>query len=124
MLLLAALPFAGAAGGLCVPSCDVIAQPFGYVSPVTVAQSGSTVSWTSLSGGHPTAPDSTCFVVQASESTVGKATFRLDDERLFAAVDNVEKMCPDAVAAPDGSAILPYRCLIHPAMRGVLVVTP
>lgn len=121
-LLLASLTPAALAAGLCVPTCEVISHDLGYASPVTLVTSGSTVTWSSIGLPHTATATDFCFHVAFSGSSPDSASFRVDAGQLFVKVGTTEKKCAGAAALPDGTTVLPYYCILHQNMRGVLVV--
>lgn len=125
---IAALPpgVPGACEGTCpVPGSGIT----GFLPPVEVVRSGSTVAWQSLDGiGHLNledfagTPADGCFAAAYGSGQDGLVTFRLEGGALVAEQAGAARTCRSAVLQ-GGSAVLTYYCRFHSlTMRGVLVV--
>lgn len=106
----------------------------GFVPPVLLLKSGSTVEWQSLDGlGHVNregavnakpAETSCINVAYVGSLFDGQATFRLEGGGLVAEAMGVTRTCATATVTEAGAA-LAYQCVLHPlVMKGVLVVVP
>lgn len=125
--LFALLPSAAGIALGCIPSCEVEAADTGYTSPVTVISSGDSIAWRSVDNAHVTqetaAGGGECFsVVSAGQETSEPVRFDLADGVLTATSYGDTYTCAFAIVTPE-SAVLLYHCLIHPTMRGAIVVT-
>lgn len=115
----------------CAPSCTVLTVDNAFVPPVTVVESGATLTWapaplarnphTSTAVG-----DAPCFNAFYGAGSTARATLTLVDGQLLARTGNgADKPCLDALMMPGGAARLSYVCLLHPStMVGELVVLP
>lgn len=127
-------PVAATPTPLCDGSCEVWSHSIGYLPPVVVLTSGSTVTWTSLDTSHvdsetllldDTAP---CFTVSSDIVTpTPPVRFDVVAGALVATTDPagpapLSATCRNAVPAGPTGAALNYHCVLHPEMRGVLVV--
>lgn len=121
-LVLTLLTPAALAAGICAPSCAVVTNDYSYVTPITVVTTGATITWSSIGLPHTASAPDYCFNVAYSGSAPGSATFRTEAGQLFVKVGNIEKKCAGAAALPDGTTVLPYVCILHQNMRGVIVV--
>lgn len=121
-----------AAAEACAPSCTVQGLYLGYASPVTILTSGSSVTWVfldPLAAAH-TATSSTggsaCMNMAFNAAHAVTGQFVIQDEGLHALTPSVtgtrDALCTEASPLPDGTYVLPYFCLYHTHMRGVLVV--
>lgn len=129
LLVLLALPPALAAVEPCLPSCTVPGhERAGFLPPVTLVESGATLTWTAPDNVAHTATDAKgfCFHTAFNGNTPGTSTFRLVGGVLVGeSPGRAPKVCAAATPLPDGSFVLPYVCLYHPlAMTGQLVVRP
>lgn len=131
ILALALVPLASGLPGSCADPCVIASDgTFGYTPPASVLASGGSVVWTSNDYGHYTVPgrgfldggDFCFYVGHTPDEPSPPVRFDLRDGALFATVDDVTTSCGPAVATPAGAA-LPYFCVIHPTMRGTLIVT-
>lgn len=109
--------------------CEILTTSAGYVTPTTEIASGGRVVWTSTEASHPTsnsADGDRCFLV-----TVGATVepvpvlFEITGQGVRATTDaGVGPLaCTDASPLPDGSYLLPFRCLLHVWMNGALLIT-
>lgn len=132
--LLAALPTAPASPLACTGECYASwIGGVGFVPPVLVITSGSTVSWGStdperhvnIEGAAQLGQES-CFTVWYDAETAGTARFEVADGVLHgAAIGDALAPCTTATFLSGGEAVLQYHCVIHPTtMRGALVVEP
>lgn len=127
--------FGSAAGSApeCSDPCSVEALAVGYLSPVNDIASGTRVEWSASADSHPTS-DTTdqvtrCFLVEVGVGvTPTPVRFDIDGGTLRAttAPGTAEESTSTCVNATllDGSYILPFRCMIHGFMNGVLRVHP
>ncbi len=131
LALAAAIPAHGTPAA-CDDPCGITAAITGYVLPVTEIASGTQVRWSSVDLGHPTSEGPTgdeCFTIPVGPSTDPiPVRFDVSDGVLRAttapgAPDPEARECTAAVAVPDGSMLLPYRCLVHPWMNAALLIT-
>lgn len=131
LLALAALASASPVPDTCEDPCRIVGHSFAYVAPVAKVTSGDSVVWGSLDTTHVNGDGSgsgagaTCFAVSGSVVEDSEPV-RLDivDGALLATVGLTTLECTTAELLDDGSFALPYHCLLHPIMRGVLVVAP
>lgn len=129
----------------CVPLCEVQTTRLGNAPPVTVVESGETVTWTIAEGSYHTVisddggQDKRTTVVQGSGAGVdgclhlqvfgpSSAEFRIQDDQLQAldlGEDDPEwQTCEEAVAM-GGGFLLSYHCGIHPRFQNsALLVVP
>lgn len=129
LLLLALVALAG--GGASDGAAHVDATGFGYTPAATVIASGTAVVWRASDtmhitedGGAPGTPDPCFLVFHAPGEDSEAVRFDIVDGRLVATSGGVATDCGNAAAMPDGSHALPFYCVLHPPMRGALVVTP
>ena len=129
--LLLCAPGARAAGALCGDPCQVQVSTAGYVLPVDVITSGTTVVWTASSASHPTSDSARldrCFLVSIGfGSGPGPVRFDVVGADLIATsypgtAEESTAPCNSAAALPGGGFLLPFQCLIHPWMHGALLV--
>lgn len=121
-----------AAAPRCIPSCDVQGNRRAMVTPVTVVQDGSTVTWspTPVDAEPHTATSAGFALDELYDSyTPGAASFELRDDGLYVRSETTAnadwEKATDATVLPDGSALLPYICNLHQTFqRGALLVTP
>lgn len=131
----------------CVPTCETQTSEDGYVSPVTVVESGSTVEWVILQGtlhsatsdvpsedlpgmlvdGTPPFRPGVCMDTEIAQYDPGQATLRLQDGQLQVyEPKNAEagwETCEEAIALPGGGFALSYHCSYHPrSQHGAIVV--
>lgn len=135
MVLLAAaaisvLAPAGATPAACADPCLITANGAGYLPPVVEIASGARAQWISTDVTHVNAEgtgvaaDETCFVASYGTGAPSEpVTFRVTEAGLVAGADGREALCGTAVALPAGGYTLAYYCVLHPLMRGALVVT-
>ncbi len=133
--------------GLCIPSCEIGASAFRFMSPTTIVEANTTVTWTSDDGGFHTVtstdPDydtpatGSCLNKGLAPNAPATGTFRLAngtlESRSIKIVEDdqgeerevvVWTPCPEAVGQADGSFVLHYICTVHPGLqRGQLVIT-
>lgn len=131
-VFVALLALAVPASALCLPTCDVVTvgAPLpgrnpAFVPPLTVIESGSSVSWSSVDGRPHTATDDTdafCFWSDFDSVTPGVVTFFIANAQLWAESDLGFAVCDLATALPDGSFTNAYYCAYHPDMIGQLVI--
>jgi plastocyanin len=112
----------------CVGECTITGSSEAFILPVQEVQSGSSVVWTSIDIGHTNADGAVggarCFVASYSAGDASSPVrFDIAGDQLTATTDGETQTCGNAVATPAGAFVLPYYCVIHPVMRGVLVVT-
>jgi hypothetical protein len=118
----------------CASECSVQAIAAGYVVPVTEIASGARVRWTTTELSHPTTDsaddDTNCFNVGVGASTPTVAVrFVNAGGGLTATTDpggpnEHTEPCGNARALPTGELVLPFHCMLHNWMNGVLVVDP
>ncbi len=119
----------------CANPCGLQGSALGFVTPVAIVTSGSTVSWTALDITHVNADGSgiqvtdTCFRVTYSNTAASTpVTLTIVGSELQATYDvggvPTTSTCATAKALPDGSFALPYYCKLHPEMHGLIVVEP
>lgn len=131
---LAAIALAGpawAGSGACIPSCDIPSNTsLGFLPPVVFVERGSTVTWSSLDGGHTATGHATvvqpaCFHTEYNSARTGSAFFTVLDGKLFtiSELNGGELVeCDHALASPDGTFVLDYICDFHGRMAGKLVI--
>ncbi|MCA1813338.1 MAG: hypothetical protein LC624_05230 [Halobacteriales archaeon] len=115
--------------GMCEGTCPVPGSGItGFVPPVLVLRSGSTVAWQSMDIGHLNLEDAVgqpsdgCFDAFYTTGVDALVTFRVVDGGLVAEQDGVPKACASATAV-GGAQVLTYYCRIHSfTMKGALVV--
>jgi hypothetical protein len=143
-LLLLALGLAVAAPALalvptCASSCNTDARVGAFVLPAAILPTGTSMTWTSVDVQHFVADGTTAAASCVSLPVPGlqasaPVTFTIEADGLHAetgassgggwsGASGADPLCA-ATQLPDGSFALPYRCLIHPEMRGVILVTP
>jgi plastocyanin len=119
--------------GLCVGTCEVPGTGLGgFIPPVVVVQSGSTVVWSSFDlfphlneEGLVTSGPEGCFRAGYSRVSDGPVTFTLDGGLLLADDGTGDKPCATAEPLAAGAMLLGYQCTYHPLqMKGELVVVP
>lgn len=131
-LALALAPLASSAPATCSDPCVVApGMQVIYSPPVVTIPSGGSVMWHHNDGyghveqdGKNAADADPCFyaLAPAGEFT-NPVRFDLVDGALVAtSVEMGVATCANAVVTP-GGAVLPYYCLLHPNMRGSIVVT-
>lgn len=117
--------------GLATASTTVLidAQSLGYSPIVATLASGDSVAWRSLDETHVTQDEAGIFgaepcliAVSQQEGTSDPIRLDIRDGALFSTIGNEEFPCGNAIDA-DTAFVLPYFCVLHPTMRGVLVVT-
>lgn len=114
------VPLAAAAS--CAPSCVVLAELAGYVSPVVQVDSGAAVTWRGLDVPHTATADSNCFSVGVPVGTSQPSTFTVSGGNVIVQVGAAPvRTCPGTPLS-GGALGLPYHCALHRAMTGVLVV--
>lgn len=127
-----ALPVAALPGTpvACDDPCRVESTSFAYVSPVVHLASGGSVEWGSLDTTHIHADGTgtgttSCFDTVSFVDTRSEVVrFDVLDGALFATIGDETDECTTAEVLPDGRLAVPYYCLLHPVMRGTLVVSP
>lgn len=134
-LLSALAPPAQAADPLCDPACTIDQNGLAYLPPIALAPSGSEVTFAALDTAHYTVEGtgvgggaSPCFGVvntPSVEAPAVRVTVRADG--VYAEVLDGKglpaKRCAAAMDAGGIAFVLPYHCLLHPTMRGALLVT-
>lgn len=120
----------------CVDPCGVNATGVGFLPPVTVLASGSTVTWstteeTSHSTGDGTSGTPSCFHANVGYGEFfAPIKFTIESGALFATTPAFEgdpgetRECTSAQMSPSGQFVLPFQCIVHSWMRGALVVEP
>lgn len=133
----------------CIPFCETQTTQDGYVSPVTVVESGATVTWVVLEGtlhtatsdvpsedlpsmlmGQSPQPRDWCMDTEIPlYGAPGEATFRIEDGQLavYEPKSPAEgwEVCDEALALPGGGFALSYHCNYHPRLQhGAIVVLP
>lgn len=122
---LLALPLIAATPLACADPCDVTATSAGYAAPIVDVIDGGSVVWRSLDVGHVQAASDFCFVQNANTFSQPEAVrFDLFAGGVAATIAGETLECADAVTLDDGTALLPYHCVLHPTMRGVVMVSP
>ena len=127
-LLATVVPAAGATPLACADPCIIQASNAGYRLPITEVRSGTWVKWESVDTAHPTSdstdPNTRCFLESAG-SPLGTNFVRFDivDGVVHATTapetaSERTARCAGAVALPDGSFALAYRCMIHAYLAG------
>ena len=133
--LLATLVASGAAAGplACTDDCEVIATSAGYVAPVEIIASGTTVTFRSVDAPHPTADsnnfDQNCFFLGLPGGGEASVRLKIVNDELRATTapgtpDAETRPCGTATAIDTGSFLLTYQCLLHPQMHGALLIEP
>lgn len=127
-LALLAAPLAGALPlpGACAEPCAIESSGFGYAPLATVIPSGGSVVWISSDVTHVTKSgagvgDACVDVIHGVEDPSPAVRFDLVAGQLLATSEGETLVCTEAVVTP-GAATLPYYCVLHPSMRGVLAV--
>jgi hypothetical protein len=136
LVALASLAPAAPAPLLCDAECTIQASAAGYVLPVVVVTSGAVVTWASTDSTHvnrdglpPAGPVGTCIQSDSFHPLTGTVSEKLEivDGVLYATKQGepipTPIACTGATKLPDGSFLLHYYCVLHPTMRGALVVT-
>lgn len=136
LLALAAAP-ASSTPAACAGDCEIRSHSYVTVPPVFEVRSGAELRWTSLDSTHVNLDGSGagdvsryCFRVTFDPREPSPAVrFDLDGARLTATTapgtrGESTRECAAPAFLPDGSAVLTYYCLLHPVMRGSLVVSP
>lgn len=122
--LLAAAPLV--LGDTCLPACEVRTQAMLlFVPSVSLVESGSSLTWLSSDNTAHTATDRAgyCFHSSFSPGGDGSALFFIADGALFATSEAGDAQpCEAADVLPDGSFLLDYECLLHPNMKGKILV--
>ena len=132
--MLAALfsaPSVGSEGALCADPCIVPSHAVGYLPPLVVIESGTSVVYTSLDTVHihvdtPTLSGGDCFLTASKlASPADPVAFVIAGGALHASVaDGPPVRCDGAIGLAEGGFILPMHCTLHPQMRGTLLVLP
>jgi hypothetical protein len=116
----------------CSGTCTTTAQSPAFSAPVASITSGSTMAWISADTVHQVADGlggSSCLDLPvpalASSALIRFVIERdgLHGQRLDASGNVAQDLVCNASRLPNGSFALAYRCLIHPEMRGTLVVS-
>lgn len=120
---LALLPVASSA----ITMTPISATDTGYSPPVVVVASGSNVEWQALDQTHVTQDTTTggepCFInLNIPNEASEPVRFDLAGSVLTATSYGETYACTSALTTPAGAVLL-YHCLIHPTMRGALVIT-
>lgn len=109
--------------------CRINAASAGYDPTVMTLSTGASVVWHSPDVTHVTRDLAVGAATPACFEALGQGgedappvRFDLVGTQLVATIEGVSTPCANAVATP-GGAVLPYFCVIHPTMRGALVVT-
>lgn len=138
----------------CIPTCEVLATPFGNAPPVTVVESNATVTWvTQVAFGHsatsdypvedkpgllvdnqPTFREDVCMDVGTRADSPGSARLAIRDGQLAVLSedqfdeppsDQTWDVCEEAIGLEDGAFVLSYHCENHPRFQNsLLVVVP
>lgn len=126
LVSLAALAPAHATPLACADPCVVSANGVGYLPPVVELASGSSIAWISTDVTHVNAEGTgiggadTCFVATyGTTAPSAPVTFAATGSGLLADGEP----CPTATALPTGGYAMAYYCVLHPLMRGALLVT-
>lgn len=129
LVALLALPAVTALPALCGSDCRIAASTFpGYDPPLAVLASGSTVTFHSTDIQHVTRDSGVgsprCFLV-GHEGGQDSPPVRFDivGGALVATAQGESAVCGSAVGDGAGGYALQYFCVLHPLMRGGLVVT-
>lgn len=128
-LALLAIPAVPALPGLCGTDCRINASTFpGYDPSVAIIESGSTVTWYNTDNTHvqrdQTIGTEECFVSYGEgRSDSEPVRFDIVDGALTATVAGSTATCRSAAGNGAGGFVLGYFCVLHPTMRGALVVT-
>ncbi len=132
MLVFLSLWVAGSAAtpAACADDCEIPSHSFGYVPPLFEVASGASVVWTSLDTIHVTADGAaggdagTCFFVDHHTTFDSiPVRFDFDGSTLTATADGRTSECGGVDVLPSGAALLQYFCVLHPNMRGALLVS-
>lgn len=135
LLALSVMPPAPAAPapGVCADACFIDGNSFAYLPPVMLVQSGASVTWRSADTAHVTdegtgfGGGTGCFTVSHAPTADSESVaFVSTHDGLMAYTDGKAgpERCAHAVDLQDGRYALPYYCILHGTMRGVLVVVP
>lgn len=130
--LLGLLVLVPAVSAVCVPTCEVVSAGVRgtrlvFAPPVTVVQTGDTITWTSTDGLSHIASErgDDCFFAWFGPGFAGHAHFFVGEGGVHAAeVGQPLARCAEALALPDGSFLLDYWCPLHPEMVGRILVEP
>lgn len=128
LALALAAPLAGAAVASCSGTCTITAATAGFTPAVLQLASGASIVWTSTDINHvmdetKTTGGDACFdAIAAGHGSSDPVRFDLVAGALVATQADATMTCTNAVVTPAGVA-LPYHCLLHPGMRGSIVVT-
>jgi plastocyanin len=110
----------------CTGTCVVAGSSLGFTPPVVQLKSGASIEWTSSDTGHVNADGlsggGSC--IRVSYGPGSPSTPVQLDIVAGGVVNGGGTPCATAAQLPDGSFVLPYYCVIHPVMRGVIVVSP
>ncbi len=124
-----AAPLVASTPAPCSSGCTVMANSFAYVPPVFELASGASVRWDSLDTSHVNADglpfdEGLCVFEFFSVGSPSRAVrFDATASGLVATdEDGLGTSCANARAVPGGYA-LPYWCVLHPIMRGALIVS-
>lgn len=139
--------------GSCVGPCEVLMTPWGNAPPVTVLESGGTVTWKAqiaqthtatsdypiedkdnLVQGQPYYRTDVCLHVGVNSDSPGKARFAIRGGQLAVLYEsdfdeppeNQDWVtCEEAIGLEDGAWALSYHCNTHQEFQhGLLVVVP
>lgn len=136
LVLLLVLPSASAAvvppgtPGVCEGTCVVQGSGItGFIPPVLVLRSGSTVDWQGLDGiSHVNAEDflsqnpNSCFNVAYGNVGDGLVTFKLQGGGVVAVQNGIARQCMSGKTLGT-AAVLTYYCKLHSlVMKGALVI--
>lgn len=110
-------------------ACRIEQNSLAYLPPVAFVPEGAAVTFGSLDTSHVTAdgisPGGTClFASSAPGNDPPPTAFTIEDAGLFGTTAGLGTvLCATAIALPNGDFALPYQCVLHGHMRGMLVVT-
>lgn len=130
LLALALAPLAAALPGVCEDPCVIASSSArGYEPVAALVANGASVVWTTSDYTHVTAngrgfldgPDHCVEVIHDVDEPSPAVRFDLVGGVLYATTDGETRECQNVVATPAGAAV-PYYCVLHPTMRGVLTI--